>query len=151
MSILEAVTVTEGDEAETTSEEGTEQTGSTISSSAAYSTDGNRMVSATDALGNVSTYSYTAQNKYLLALDYGNGDRVEYDYDDYGRVTTQTYEDGDTVSYQYDNDGALASVTDSASGITTRYYYDLSGRAAGYSESGENFSHSVGYTYNNKR
>ena len=30
----------------------------------------------------------------MFALDYGDGDRVKYTYDDLGRGTRQTYEDG---------------------------------------------------------
>ena len=86
----------------------------------------------------LATYSYTAdQNKYLQSLAYGNGDSVQYSYDTYGRVTEQRYYQivegvntlDATVTYQYDNDGSLASVTDSATGITTKYYYDFTGRA----------------------
>ena len=96
----------------------------------------------------LTSYSYTNdRNKDLQALDYGNGDRVEYDYDDLGRLISQKYEDGDTVTYSYDNDGALARVYDSATGITTTYYYDLLGRQMKYVESGTNYTHSVGYTY----
>lgn len=47
----------------------------------------------------LATYSYTNdRNHYLSALDYGNGDKVQYTYDNKGRVTGQTYEDGDTVA-----------------------------------------------------
>ena len=74
---------------------------------------------------------------------------LQYTYDKYGRVTKETYEDGDTVSYQYDNNGALATVTDSATGITTTYYYDFTDRLMKYVESGTNYSHSVGYEYDN--
>lgn len=98
----------------------------------------------------MASYSYTAQNYYLQKLDYGNGDHVQYTYDDYGRLLSQTYENGDTITYQYDNDGALAAFTDSASGITTRQYYDFSGRATGYSETGNDFSHCVFYEYDSK-
>ena len=38
-------------------------------------------------------------------------------------MTQQTYEDGDTVTYKYDNSGALATLTDSATGRTVSYYY----------------------------
>ena len=85
----------------------------------------------------------------LVGLDYGNGDKVRYTYDKQGRVTTQTYEDGDTVTYKYDNNGALASVTDSATGITTTYYYDYSDRLLRYAEKGSGYSHIVGYEYDN--
>ena len=38
-----------------------------------------------------ATYTYTADhNHYLSALDYGNGDKVQYTYDNFGRVTYDT-------------------------------------------------------------
>ena len=62
-------------------------------------------------------------------------------------MTQKTYEDGDTVTYQYDNDGALATITDSQTGITTTHYYDFVDRLASYQETGTGFSHQVGYSY----
>ena len=62
-------------------------------------------------------------------------------------MTLETYEDGDTVAYKYDNSGALATVTDSATGRTTTYYYDFTDRMMKYVESGSGFNHSVGYEY----
>ena len=83
----------------------------------------------------LAEYTYTATNHYLQSLEHGNNDVVQYTYDNYGRVTEQRhYENGNTttvdskVTYQYDNDGALASVYDSATGLTTKYYYDFTGR-----------------------
>ena len=97
----------------------------------------------------MATYSYTTdRNNYLSALDYGNQDSVEYEYDNKGRVTKETYEDGDTVTYAYDNNGALAKVTDSATGRTTSYYYDFTDRLMRYEESASSYSHSVEYGYN---
>ena len=96
----------------------------------------------------LAEYDYTNdRNNYLSALDYGNEDRVEYTYDKQGRLVTQTYEDGDTVTYKYDNNGALATVIDSATGVSTKYYYDFTERLMKYVESGEDYSHSVAYTY----
>ena len=96
----------------------------------------------------LATYSYTQDgNNYLSSLDYGNGDKVQYEYDNLGRVTKQTYEDGDTVAYQYDNSGALATVTDSATGRKTTYYYDFTDRLMKYVETGTGYYHSVGYEY----
>ena len=96
----------------------------------------------------LATYSYTEdKNRYLQSLDYGNGDSVDYTYDDYGRLINETFEDGDTVSYQYDNSGALATVTDSASGIKTTYYYDFTDRLQKYTENSSSLSHSVSYQY----
>ena len=95
----------------------------------------------------LAEYSYTDKNHYLQRVDYGNGDMVEYSYDNNGNLIAQLYEDGDTVTYKYDNSGELASVTDSASGLTTKYYYDLTGRLMKYTETGTDFSHSAAYTY----
>ena len=52
----------------------------------------------------LATYHYTAEavddrKNDLDRLDYGNGDRVEYEYDNKGRVTKESYEDGATVQY----------------------------------------------------
>ena len=97
---------------------------------------------------NLATYDYTDDgNFYLESLDYGNGDSVNYTYDDKGRVTEITYEDEDEVTYQYDNDGALAVVEDSATDMTTRYYYDFLGRMMKYTETADGYSHSVEYVY----
>lgn len=97
----------------------------------------------------LARYTYSERNNFLERLDYGNGDRVQYEYDKQGRVTSQTYEDGDTVTYRYDNNGALASVTDSATGRTTTYYYDFTNRLMKYVESGD-VDHSVRYTYDDQ-
>jgi len=98
------------------------------------------------------TYHYTEEaandRKYDLdRLDYGNGDSVQYEYDDQDRIIKETFEDGQTVTYRYDNDGALATVTDSESGITTTYYYDFTERMMKQVDTGTNYSHSVGYEY----
>jgi len=96
----------------------------------------------------LASYSYTDdRNNYLASITYGNNDSVAYDYDDKGRLTKQTYEDGDTVTYAYDNTGALASVTDSATGVTTKYYYDFTSRLLAYEEAGNGHSLRVGYSY----
>ena len=93
-------------------------------------------------------YTYTSDPDHCLQeLTYGNGDSITYTYDDYGRVIKETFEDGDTVTYTYDNTGALATVTDSATGIQTTYYYDFTDRLMKYVEKGTNYSHSVGYEY----
>ena len=85
-----------------------------------------------------------------MGLDYGNNDGIQYTYDRKGRLICQIYEDGDTVTYQYDNDGSLAAVTDSATGITTHYFYDFVGRIVKYTQTGTDYNHSVTYTYDEK-
>ncbi|MBQ7345962.1 MAG: DNRLRE domain-containing protein [Oscillospiraceae bacterium] len=97
----------------------------------------------------LATYTYTTDgNNYLDRLTYGNNDYVDYTYDELGRVIQDTYEDGDTVKYQYDNSGALATVVDSESGITSTYYYDLIDRLCKYKEAGTNYSIILEYGFN---
>ena len=96
----------------------------------------------------LASYTYTnTRDYYLSKLTYGNEDCVRYIYDDYGRVSLEIYEDGDTVTYTYNNSGALAAVRDSATGITTTYYYDFTDRLMKYVETGTDYYHSVGYQY----
>ena len=96
---------------------------------------------------NLASYTYENGTNRLQRLDYGNGDRVEYTYDSLGRLILETYEDGETVSYAYDNSGNLATVTDSATGVVTTYYYDLLNRQSGYREQSANLDHTVKYEY----
>jgi len=93
------------------------------------------------------TYSSDA-NRYLTKSTYGNGDFIAYAYDDLGRAKSKTYEDGDKIEYAYDNNGNLGEVKDSASGRTTRYYYDFLDRIGRVEESGGTYSNVTKYTYN---
>lgn len=96
----------------------------------------------------LASYSYSSGNNRLTQLSYGNGDYVRYTYDSQGRVTKKTYEDGAYESYTYDNSGNLATVTDSETGTTTTYYYDLINRQVGYREKSATIDHAVSYVYN---
>jgi len=49
----------------------------------------------------LASYTYEDVTNYLKKLAYGNGDSVEYTYNQQGQVTSQTYEDGDVVTYRY--------------------------------------------------
>ena len=95
----------------------------------------------------LATYGYTPETNYLSALDYGNGDSVQYTYDSLGRTMAQTWEDNDAVTYAYDNSSGLASIFDSATGRTTKYYYDFTDRLMKYTVTGSNHAHSVEYKY----
>ena len=95
----------------------------------------------------LALYEYTAKNRYLEAIEYGNGHVTGYEYDKYGRLIEETFDDGSTVTYTYDNTGALATMTDSATGRKTTYYYDLIDRLVKYTEVGSNYNHSVEYIY----
>ena len=115
----------------------------------------------------LATYHYSNENPYasenekrnhnLERLDYGNGDSVKYTYDYLGRVTSAKYqEDGSAsvsrvINYVYDNTGALAYMTDSATGIETRCSYDKTSRAAMVEETdNETFYHVFLYFYDDK-
>lgn len=95
----------------------------------------------------LTEYTYETGTNRKQSLDYGNGDSVQYKYDDYGRLTQKKYEDNETVTCAYDNSGNIATVTDSETGIVTTYYYDLLNRNVGYREQGPNLDHSVTYIY----
>ena len=96
----------------------------------------------------LASYIYTDDaNRYLSELVYGNGWCVEYYYDDQGRLSSELRDSEYSISYEYDNTGALSTMTDSATGRKTTYYYDLIDRLGKYREVGPNFEHSVTYTY----
>ena len=95
----------------------------------------------------LAQYSYEDRTNRLTELDYGNSDEVKYTYDQQGRIIKETYEDDSYVSYKYDNSGALATVFDSSTGITSTYYYDFTDRLMRYVEQGEGFNHTLQYTY----
>lgn len=47
----------------------------------------------------MATYHYSQDsNRYLERLEFGNGDVVQYEYDDLGRVTKENYYDGSALS-----------------------------------------------------
>ena len=107
----------------------------------------------------LATYHYSHsgdiidQDKLLKRLDYGNNDSVKYYYDDLDRIIQEDYyEDGAstatrTVTYTYDNQGALATVADSKTGRTTKYYYDTVGRITNQRETTGSINHILRYTY----
>ena len=66
----------------------------TITSSAAYSADGNFLQSVTDSLGHVTTYNYDETTKLLKFIEDANSHRTGYKYDKRNR-TTNVYLDAD--------------------------------------------------------
>ena len=96
------------------------------------------------------------RNHNLERLDYGNGDSVEYTYDYLGRVKSEIFREGETssitriIEYAYTNTGAIARMTDSATGMETICDYDSAGRVATILETNdENYWHVVAYVYDN--
>ena len=95
------------------------------------------------------TYS-TDANRNLTQSTYGNGDSVSYTYDSLGRTTGKSYENGDTVDYIYDNNGNLGILKDSATGRNTQYFYDFQDRLMRYEESGQGYSNTVQWGYDDE-
>ncbi len=77
----------------------------------------------------LASYTYGEKNGPLLRQTYGNGDVVNYGYDKYGRLKTESHETG-TLSYTYNGEGQLYSVEQSRGAEKSRflYHYDILGR-----------------------
>ena len=73
----------------------------------------------------LASYEYNAYNGKLSVLNYGNGLKVKYLYDEVDRISEICYNTGtggafETVySYRYNSGGELHSITDHTSGETT--------------------------------
>lgn len=85
--------------------------------------DQNRVTKQTDAVGGVSTLSYSEGK--TVATD-ANGNQTTYTYDDHYRTTSISYPDGTSISKTYDAHNRLASETNEL-GQTTSYTYDENG------------------------
>ena len=89
--------------------------------SATYSSDGNRLVSTTDALGNVTTYSYNAITNVLEWVQYPEDTadtRTEYTYDAMYRLATAacTTDTGLNLSASYTYTDDLLTAIQTPSG-----------------------------------
>jgi YD repeat-containing protein len=84
--------------------------------------DAGRVTATRDPLGRIVRQEWCACG-LLLALVDANGHRTSWDYDDVGRVLTETRHDGTTTtSYTYDTAGRLSTITDPIGQVTTRAY-----------------------------
>ena len=103
----------------------------------------------------LAAYTYLNDADHSLeSVTYGNGDAVEYSYDEIGRVAQEIYKKNGTtvrtITYDYNRLGALATVIDSKTGaskIITNYFYDTFGRNTGMKETGGNKTYSLEYYY----
>lgn len=83
-------------------------------------------------VGNKTLISHTYRpdslgTEYELASSqYGNGDSIAYEYDEYDRVIAVTYDNhtNPDIEYEYNKDGNLSVVYDNMNDITTKYHYD---------------------------
>lgn len=93
----------------------------------------------------LASYIYGSNNNHLDSMTYGNGDSIEYTYDDLDRMTQETWNDGTTYLYMYNAEGALVqkldatdeNKVDNGTADAVNYQYDSLGRLI-YSSSTEN-------------
>ena len=101
----------------------------------------------------LSNFEYDSATGLLLKQNYGNGDCINYSYDNLDRLSYKMYNgDGNRkLSYSYGRDGNIASCFDSATGEKTVFCYDLANRAVGQKTYvGSTLSSSFAYTYADK-
>ncbi len=106
-----------------------------------YDANGNRL-SATDAMLHVTQYTYDAMNRQVTAAD-ALANQTTTAYDVLGRVASTTNAKGQVTSLAYDNIGRLTQVTD-ASGGTVKYTYDTNGNRLTMTDPN---GHITSYTY----
>jgi len=90
-----------------------------------YEPSFNQIKTATDAQGNVTTYDYDAKGNLLKLTDV-LGNATTYTYNSSGQPLTNTNALGKTTTFTYDGSGNLASSKD-ALGNTTTFSYDTVG------------------------
>ena len=100
----------------------------TLSTSATYSLDGNRLVSTTDAKGDTTTYHYDEDTNLLMWVRYPNdtdATRTVYTYDSmYRPVSTScTTDTGETflTTYERNSDGYLTEISSRSSEYSFTY------------------------------
>ncbi|MBE6990005.1 MAG: hypothetical protein E7426_04585, partial [Ruminococcaceae bacterium] len=95
-------------------------TSSSVSASAAYSSNGNQLASVTDAQGNTITYSYNAQTGALSSFTAPGQSAVSYTYDSLYRTTGAT-QGSSSASYTYTEDLLTALTAPSGTAYTLAY------------------------------
>ncbi len=97
-----------------------------------YSYQGNLLITTTDALSGTVVNAYNAQN--LLARVVAHGITTTYGYDSLGQQTVMTDALGNITRFGYDAIGRRVAITD-ANGVVTRYQYDALSRLLAVTES----------------
>jgi YD repeat-containing protein len=113
--------------------------GQATHSRTAYDAYGN-VISESDAMGRTKTHVYGAFGRLLQDID-EDGNIIAYGYDVYGHRTNDYNPNGVSnpsaatdpsgakdIQKTYDQAGRLTAITDLATGVSTSYTYDLSGR-----------------------
>ena len=86
-----------------------------------YAYDGTRLTASTDALGNVTTYTYTVEG-FLASTTDARGSTTSYTYDVFGQRITMTDSQGSLWIYAYDALGRLTDTTDPLERVTRNEY-----------------------------
>ena len=106
----------------------TSANGSKIQTASEYSTDGNLLMSVTDAVGNTVNYTYSSLKNVMMGLPTtitdGNGVDTSMEYDEFGRTKQTSVENGGSLVYTYTK-GMLASVARNSQ--TYNFTYDVWG------------------------
>jgi RHS repeat-associated protein len=96
--------------------------------SIAYDATSGFPASVTDALGNVTTFSYAAQTQgpftffNLTKITFADRTAVTFTYDAQGDVLTASDQAGKITTYTYNSRGQVLSITNSVGGLTTANY-----------------------------
>ncbi|MCC9645102.1 FG-GAP-like repeat-containing protein [Rhodopirellula sp. JC740] len=84
-----------------------------------------RVVSITDALGNIERTEYNELGLESARID-ANGNRTEYNYDERGLLLSTIFADGTSTSVEYDDNGRQIQSIDQL-GRVTKYIHDAVG------------------------
>ena len=108
----------------------------------------NRLVRATDPLGNETRFAYDTRDNRISQTD-ANNRATTFVFDARNRITSKTYPDTAQVIYGYDAEGNLVS-QDQPNGISINYNYDALNRQSGinYALAGDTIDVSIEYDPN---
>jgi RHS repeat-associated protein len=111
--------------------------------SVTYHSPSGYVASETDALGNTTTYTWTAQSAqpftyYVLSkVTFADNTSISYTYDTNGNVLTATDQSGNVSKYTYNSLGLVLTSTD-ADGHTTTYAYNADATLASMTDGAGN-------------
>ena len=101
----------------------------------------------------LSTNTYGANNGDLKRVTYGNGQYVDYTYDDYGNISAISQNGKQNFKWQYDSTGNMYAHDDLINGQRFIYTYDSTGRLVRQNVLNGNrrslYSSQYGYDLNN--